>query len=397
LLCSCTLQANVLYQIENLNTTLAQDIDIPVAAPLDLMPISSIPTRRPIRTRRVPAKLRDFVRSETTPIYRDVDSDSEHETPPPSSPMAPSPECLHPLTTKPDDFGVYRVYVDRPSRFPSETETLPSIADSPHFSISKRWSEADPTCVFGPRVVSEATSYKPFDNISTLRAMEAFYGHTELSTKALDEIIAITQTEEFDVSHWEHFSTATQMQRMDKFIASKEAGPDLEGTFGWKRGSVTLRLPAKDVKQREAAAVAFTVEGILYRDLLDVVKSFYGSPTFEEMHLKGFTHMWKANENSDPQQLFGEAFTSRLYLRMEEELRKLPVNPSDLLERVIAPIMFQSDATHLANFGTASLWPCYAFPAAQSKYPRGKPSGLAARHFCYAPSVCCMLDTTARS
>jgi len=183
-------------------------------------------------------------------------------------------------------FGVYRVYVDRPSRFPSETETLPSVADSPHFSISKRSSEADPTCVFGPRVVSEATSYKPFNSISTLRAMEAFYGHTELSTKALDEIIAITQTEDFDVSHWEHFSTATQMQRMDKFIASKEAGPNLEGTFGWKHGAVTLRLPAKDVKQREATAVAFMVEGILYRDLLDVVKSFYGSPTFEEMHLK---------------------------------------------------------------------------------------------------------------
>jgi len=350
------------------------------------IPIPTLFTR-PTRTRRVPAALRDFVPSETAPIYKDIDSDSEMETVHPSASPAIPPRHFCSLTTEPDEFGVYRVYADRPSRFPSESETLASVADSPNFHAPEQSPKQDPTCVFGSRSDGGTMNYKPFGNVSSFRAMEVFYEHTELSTKALDKIIAITQRDDFQMSHWEDFSTATQMKQMDAFIASKAGGPDLEGTFGWKRGSVMLKLPAKDVMQKEANAKEFVVEGILYRDLLDVLKSFYGSPSFDEMHLKGFTHMWKDAESTEPQRLYGEAFTSNLYLMMEEELRKLPASPGESLEQVIAPLMFQSDATHLANFGTASMWPFYGYAAAQSKYPRGKPSGLAARHFCYAPSV----------
>jgi hypothetical protein len=36
--------------------------------------------------------------------------------------------------------------------------------------------------------------------------------------------------------------------------------------------------------------------------------------------------------------------------------------------------MFASDATMLASFGDAKLWPLYLFFANDSKYQRGKPS-----------------------
>ena len=38
------------------------------------------------------------------------------------------------------------------------------------------------------------------------------------------------------------------------------------------------------------------------------------------------------------------------------------------LERVIAGLMFWSDATYLAQFGNASAWPVYLFFGNQSKY-----------------------------
>lgn len=54
---------------------------------------------------------------------------------------------------------------------------------------------------------------------------------------------------------------------------------------------------------------------------------------------------------------------------------------------VTVPIIIYSDATLLANFGDASLWPGYLFSGLISEYVRLVPSSLSAQHFVYFPSV----------
>jgi len=49
--------------------------------------------------------------------------------------------------------------------------------------------------------------------------------------------------------------------------------------------------------------------------------------------------------------------------------------------------MFWSDTTHLANFGTAKLWPIYMFFGNLSKYTRAEPSSHACYHVAYIPSL----------
>ncbi|KAJ3569072.1 hypothetical protein NP233_g5289 [Leucocoprinus birnbaumii] len=49
--------------------------------------------------------------------------------------------------------------------------------------------------------------------------------------------------------------------------------------------------------------------------------------------------------------------------------------------------MLWSDATHLADFGSASLWPIYCYFGNQSKYERLKPSNFAAHHIAYIPPL----------
>jgi hypothetical protein len=56
------------------------------------------------------------------------------------------------------------------------------------------------------------------------------------------------------------------------------------------------------------------------------------------------------------------------------EINCLPHAPGDKLEPVVASVMVWSDATHLANFGDASLWPFYVYFGNQSKYSQGKPT-----------------------
>jgi hypothetical protein len=77
---------------------------------------------------------------------------------------------------------------------------------------------------------------------------------------------------------------------------------------------------------------------------------------------------------------------------MLEEDAKIQAQPRDAsdnpnTEVAIAPILVWSDSTHLANFGTASLWPIYIFFGNLSKYTRGKPTAFAAHHLAYIPSV----------
>ena len=61
--------------------------------------------------------------------------------------------------------------------------------------------------------------------------------------------------------------------------------------------------------------------------------------------------------------------------------------PNAQIEPFIAGIMFYSDATHLANFGTASLYPMYMYVGNQSQYLRAKPSEFTAHHIAYIPKV----------
>ena len=69
------------------------------------------------------------------------------------------------------------------------------------------------------------------------------------------------------------------------------------------------------------------------------------------------------------------------------KLQQSPPEPGCELERVIASLMFWSDSTHLASFGTASLWPVYLFFGNQTKSLRCKPHTASCHHIAYIPKV----------
>ena len=69
------------------------------------------------------------------------------------------------------------------------------------------------------------------------------------------------------------------------------------------------------------------------------------------------------------------------------KLQQQPPEVGCTLERVIASLMLWSDSTHLANFGTASLWLLYLFFGNQSKWVRRKPKTSSCHHVAYIPKV----------
>jgi Plavaka transposase len=56
-------------------------------------------------------------------------------------------------------------------------------------------------------------------------------------------------------------------------------------------------------------------------------------------------------------------------------------------EKVIAALIFWSDAMHLATFGTTKMWPVYMLFSNLSKYIRFKSKSGATKHLAYIPPL----------
>lgn len=70
------------------------------------------------------------------------------------------------------------------------------------------------------------------------------------------------------------------------------------------------------------------------------------------------------------QRIYDELYSSEEYHKVQRQRR----SDDCQLERVIASMMFWSDATCLAQFGHATAWPIYLFFGNLSKYRRASPN-----------------------
>ena len=88
-------------------------------------------------------------------------------------------------------------------------------------------------------------------------------------------------------------------------------------------------------------------------------------------------------------------WTSDAWLEEHNRLQHQPNESGCKFEKVILGLMLWSDSTHLANFGSVSVWPLYLYFGNLSKYFQGKPGSGASHHITYIPSVStCLCDSS---
>jgi hypothetical protein len=77
---------------------------------------------------------------------------------------------------------------------------------------------------------------------------------------------------------------------------------------------------------------------------------------------------------------------SDVFINEHDKVQRAPTDdPTCKREKVITALMFWSDATHLATFGTAKVWPIYMLFGNVSKYVRCQPNSGATKHVAYIP------------
>jgi hypothetical protein len=355
------------------------------------------------RTRRIPPRYDIFTLNTNEPLTQ-LQRPPSPLPPQVSSPLPspqPSTACSTRFETSPDKWGLFRRYREVPSRFCDETNHKDVSCDALTFAnvqagmaerdnnLNVLISEGDASPTTEP-TNSEASQsllgrlYVPFKNATRWLLIKWWYSRSKTtSLKDLDTLVKdVILDPRFKAGDLQNFSASKELKLLDLPINSED---------GWRESSVELPLPCSGVKYRsESHAPTVTIKGIWHRNILTLIKQVYEGSQFFDLHLRGFIQMWKRSDDEPATRVHCEAYSSDVYLELEEEVRATlpPSDTEDPIENVAVMLQVYSDSTQLANFGHASLWPIYAFLVSLSKYIRMKPSVASAMHWAYIPSVC---------
>ena len=370
---------------------------------------------RPNRRIRLPRRYRDDLPSNPNPPIIVFEESSEHDEATQPTHHA-SPDCIpKPRTplfcTDTNNFGIYRKYtLGPPTVTPNESFTLSSVSDSVSIardpadsrSNASWWSSfgsSSQDAAEHPPLEKPAGNYfAPFLNPSTFLLMSWFYNGSGTKSYAdVDKLIHdVIRHDDFEASDFSgSFSTAREADRMDENQSSKPSSKksDDSASFkpidGWIQASVSIPVPCDGfIFASEEDAPRFVVDGIWYRRPLEVIKRAFSEPAAENFHITPFREYWNPSIDEPEERIYSETFTADVFNEEYETLRSTSTEgPNAHLEPFIAGIQFYSDATHLANFGTASLYPVYMYIGNQSQYLRAKPSEFTAHHIAYIPKV----------
>ena len=223
----------------------------------------------------------------------------------------------------------------------------------------------------------------PFANMTIYRLMHWFNsGSHKKSVGETERLVwEVICAEDFDAQDLAGFKVCSQ----NKIFDASEGQTPYSGN-GWMESSVDICLPAR-VKGSETEGKTFTVSGLHYRSLLSVLKSaIVDLCTASQLHFSPFKQFW-VKPLGLRVRCINEIYTSDTHIDAHNKLQKQAKEPGCTLEKVILALMFWSDSTHLANFGTAKVWPLYLFLGNLSKYFCGKPGSGACHHVAYFPSV----------
>ena len=375
----------------------------------DIEMAPDVPTRRVRRpTERALAMLEDSLPEGPGALQSD-DEDSNMVTPDarPRSPLRIRIRRI--FKTAANKFGLVRTYHGRPSAVP-QSHRADFLADDVQLPVS---SEPVPA----PSSVSEKKTVKsiihPYPNISAFLFNRFHWKGGKKTKKGRKELLQdVLLHEDFNVDDLR----GVDFDRLDGELANNPGG--VTETNGWKVSAVPIYIPTgkKHTKasRREAAARRrrdqaaahdgseddsnsedefsagrkYYVPNLHHRSLVDIVKEASSGPASKDYHWHPFEEHWIPPwQPEQKERVYSEVIASKAFLEADRVLQSSPPEPGCDLPRCIVALMFYSDATHVAQFGQAKLWPIYTDIGNGSKYMRGRHSANAGYNVAFLPSV----------
>ena len=329
---------------------------LPLPGPSTLLPsLSLVESGRPQRIRRLPARYQDLPPEPPHPVPSVSESMPTSEQSPPEATVIQRVSLIvrNRFRTPTNNFGLWKDYLYRPSYDPDVFVSAEDLY-RPHSSVAIV-SNSDRT---------EKPSVYTNETIRLLLEWQ----NTGSATKSNEEVTRLVHKvlllPEFRLEHLLSFDATRENQKAD---AAEEQSP-----FGFLTSfrctDVRINVPSgsKLVPPR-----TFSIPGLYYRQITTLIKESFESPISSMFHFSPFKLFRQRPDSEASERVYSEMYDSDVFL---EEHDKVQWAPTDDLtckrEKVVAALMFWSDATHLATFGTTKLWPIYMLFGNLSKYIR---------------------------
>ena len=336
---------------------------------------SSTQTRkRPHRQRRLPARYRDVL-PEPAPVVLANETDTSDPTL-----TRPLPRIRlivrDTIQTVANLFGLWRQYPHRPSYDPDHSIPFDSLASS---DLSDTHLGGD------PKETDSSHTHKspPKSNFSVDILLD--WQNSGSSTKShaeVDRLVEVLRHPGFSVNKLpKNFNSARENRKRDQ---QEEVSTHLKG---FQETSVKIEVPSGD---QNISSHFVDIPGLYFRRLTTIIQEAFASPLASRFHYSPFKLFHTSPDSGEQQRVYSELYNSDAFLTEHDSIQRTPLPPDDpncKREKVIAALMFWSDSTLLANFGTAKLWPIYLFFGNLSKYIRAEPSSQACYHVAYIPSL----------
>lgn len=299
---------------------------------------------------------------------------------PPSEPIntiAPTPRVFRFFNSPRNIFGLCRRYYSRtlPSHDPEELITLSDLQTSPTIPCEQS--------------NTANSSYFPYPNRNSFLLGDWYWGSgvqkSQQNFKDLVNIIGNPSFEPSDVksTNWTTIDTALVSSERDEV----EDGEWMDVDAGWSKTPISISVPFHS-RTAHPGPQAYTGGNLYHRSLVNVIREkISDAHSVQHFHMEPYELTWTPHQGSYQIPVHGELYSSPAFIEAHRDLQNERGNPSCNLQRVVAALMFWSDATHLTSFGNAKLWPLYLFFGNESKYRRCKPSCNTCCHVAYFQDV----------
>ncbi|KAG9310618.1 hypothetical protein JVU11DRAFT_9185 [Chiua virens] len=334
-----------------------EELDVNMSPPPPPPAIHSVRSGRHIR---LPARYIDFLPGQFAGL-RQVPYVPSLSAPPGPEPESPSTSqeshsdsSISPtqFTTRSDSMGLYRIYPVPPT-FILNTDSLLDVVDAPTLEQNQSHHTADSTT---PTTLNEL--YSVFSGPTA--ALLMLWDYSGSTTKSISELnrLAISYCGDplFNPADVASFSHERERKHISRYL-QEEFNP-FRATHGWMKTTLDLPLPTEQARYRSKDAIPTIEVEVIHRSITEIITSVFKDTIASTFHMTPFEQYWNTSEDRAVK-VYSEVYSSPRILEMYKEVNALPRDIDDTYERVVLPLMVWSDATQLANFGDASLWPIY--------------------------------------
>ena len=108
-----------------------------------------------------------------------------------------------------------------------------------------------------------------------------------------------------DLSRFDTSRETSQFNAAEKKIPPEDAF----GIDKWKHASIDISVPTRE-KKKEGNGLMFSVDGLCYRPILDVIRAVFAEASSKNFHFMPFKRLWKSSLTGHQQCVYDELYAS---------------------------------------------------------------------------------------